>query len=70
MWHAPDAELDDYVQRLVTFAAVHRDAHLAKYTLACLDATRDDPGAGRLYLAAAATSPAGGSSAAATTSCS
>ncbi|MET0325389.1 MAG: hypothetical protein ABW219_09215 [Ilumatobacteraceae bacterium] len=54
VWHAPAAELDDLVQRLATFAALHRDAHLAKYTLACLDATRDDPAAGRLYLSAAA----------------
>ncbi len=53
MWHAPDAELAAYVRQLTTYAACHSDAHLAKYTLACLDATRDDPGAGRLYLAAA-----------------
>jgi hypothetical protein len=54
MWHAPAHELGTYVRRLVTVAAHHEDAHLAKYTLAGLDATRDDPTAGRLYLAAAA----------------
>ena len=42
------------MRQLVTHAALHGDAHLAKYTLACLDAARDDPGARRLYLAAAA----------------
>jgi len=54
LWHAGDAERDGYVGELATYAACHSDAHLAKYTLACLDATRDDPGAGRLFLAAAA----------------
>jgi hypothetical protein len=39
---------------LVTRACAHRDAHLVKYTLACLDAGHADPGAARLYLAAAA----------------
>ena len=54
VWHAPPDEVDGYVEQVVTYAAVHHDAHLAKYTLACLDASRDDPGAGRLFLAAAA----------------
>ena len=40
--------------RLATTAAVHPDAHLAKYTLACFDAAHADPPATRLYLAAAA----------------
>lgn len=54
MWHA-DADAEPaLVRHLVTYAALHGDAHLAKYTLACLDAARDDPGARRLYLAAAA----------------
>jgi hypothetical protein len=39
---------------LATFAATHRDAHLAKYTLACFDASARDPDAVALYLAAAA----------------
>ena len=34
---------------------VRHDAHLVKYTLACLDAMAADPPAARLYLAAAAT---------------
>jgi len=54
VWHAPEPALPAIVARLVTHAAVHPDAHLAKYTLACLDATNADPGAGRLYLSAAA----------------
>lgn len=54
VWHAPESSVPALVARLVTNAAVHPDAHLAKYTLACLDATVSDPGAGRLYLAAAA----------------
>jgi hypothetical protein len=54
LWHAADAELAGYVRELATYAACHSDAHLAKYTLACVDATRDDAGAGRLFLAAAA----------------
>lgn len=54
VWHAPASLLPDLVARLATRAAVQPDAHLAKYTLACLDATSADPRAGRLYLAAAA----------------
>jgi hypothetical protein len=54
VWHAPDDELRAMVDELVAFGAVHEDAHVAKYTLACLDATEADPSAGRLFLAAAA----------------
>ncbi len=54
IWHAEDTTLPTYVRRLATVAAGHHDAHLAKYTLACIDASRDDPDAGRLFLAAAA----------------
>jgi hypothetical protein len=54
MWHGDPAEHGERVRRLATFAALHSDAHLAKYTLACIEATRDDPGAGRLFMAAAA----------------
>ena len=53
-WHADNGERAAVVARLASRAAVHEDAHLAKYTLACIDAARDDPGASRLYLAAAA----------------
>jgi hypothetical protein len=45
---------DDTVTELVTFAATHRDAHLVKYTLACLDAAAWDPARRGLYLSAAA----------------
>ena len=34
--------------------SLHHDAHLVKYTLACLDAAADDPDQRRLYLASAA----------------
>jgi hypothetical protein len=47
-------ELADLVDEIVTFGALHPDAHVAKYTLACLDATAADPDAGSLFLAAAA----------------
>ncbi|HEY5153952.1 MAG TPA: hypothetical protein VIJ47_04400, partial [Acidimicrobiales bacterium] len=54
VWHACADDLVAITARLATAAAVHPDAHLAKYTLACFDAAHADPGAGRLYLAAAA----------------
>lgn len=38
---------------VVDQAAVHPDAHLAKYVVACLDAARTDPTAARQHLAAA-----------------
>ena len=53
-WHATNGERADVVARLASRAAAHEDAHLAKDTLACFDAARDDPGATRLFLAAAA----------------
>lgn len=53
-WHATNGERAAVVARLASRAAAHEDAHLAKYTLACFDAARDDPGATRLFLAAAA----------------
>jgi hypothetical protein len=39
---------------LASRAAVHPDAHVAKYTLACFDAAQADPDHTRLFLAAAA----------------
>ena len=54
VWWAHDDELPGLVDELVTYGAIHTDAHVAKYTLACLDATAADPEAGRLFLAAAA----------------
>ena len=38
---------------LAARAAVHEDAHLAKYTVACLSAAATDPPAQQLFLAAA-----------------
>jgi hypothetical protein len=54
VWHAPPSALGGIVAYLASNAAGHRDAHLVKYTLACLDAASTDPRARRLYLAAAA----------------
>ena len=54
MWCAPDEQLADIVTDIATAAAVHHDAHLVKYTLACLDAAAADPPERRLYVAAAA----------------
>jgi hypothetical protein len=53
-WHAATDQRAAVVARLASWAAAHEDAHLAKYTLACFDAARDDPAATRLFLAAAA----------------
>jgi hypothetical protein len=51
-WHTDD--VDELIGVLVTRASLHHDAHLVKYTLACLDAAHADPGQRPLYLAAAA----------------
>ena len=53
-WSARGSERRDLVVELATFGATHRDAHVAKYTLACIDAAEGDPDAAHLYLAAAA----------------
>ena len=54
VWSMPDDELPAMIDELVTYGAIHPDAHVAKYTLACLDAAEADPDARRLYVAAAA----------------
>ncbi len=54
MWLAPEEFLDDLTAVLVNRAAVHADAHLVKYTLACLDAAAFDGEQRRLYFAAMA----------------
>lgn len=54
LWHASDDELPVLVDDLIAIGARHEDAHLAKYTLACLDAADEDPEASRLFLASAA----------------
>jgi hypothetical protein len=51
---ATGAAKREWITALATRAAIHPDAHLAKYTLACLDAAAADPAAERLHLAAAA----------------
>ncbi len=53
-FHAADHEVAEIRTEIVTRACARRDAHLVKYTLACLDAMTSDPAADRLYLAAAA----------------
>ncbi len=53
-WHLDAARTGELVTELATRAAIHHDAHLAKYTLACLDAAAMDPGSSRLFLTAAA----------------
>jgi hypothetical protein len=53
-YHADEAERSAALPALIARAASHEDAHFAKYTLACIVAAARDPGASRLYLAAAA----------------
>jgi hypothetical protein len=53
-WYAPEPIVAPLVARLAGYAAAHPDAHLAKYTVACLDAASADPDAAHLFLAAAA----------------
>ena len=44
---------DADVSALATYAALHHDAHLVKYTLSCLLAASDDPAWASTYIAAA-----------------
>jgi hypothetical protein len=53
-FHTPDREQQSLRTQLADYAATHRDAHLAKYTLACFDAAKRDPEFTRHYLAAGA----------------
>lgn len=53
-YHAEAQRLPEIRTALATRAATHADAHLVKYTLAAFEAAARDPGAARLYLAAAA----------------
>ena len=52
--HAPAGARAELTILLATRAAVHPDAHLAKYTLACFDAAARDVEAAPLFMAAAA----------------
>ena len=54
VWHARPEERGGIVTLLATEASTRHDAHLVKYTLACLDAAADDPAHAALFLAAAA----------------
>lgn len=53
--HLPAEQRTRWWAELAGRAGAQRDAHLAKYTVACGDAARMDPDAEGLYLAAAAT---------------
>ena len=54
MFHASDTQREELIEECVTRAAVHEDAHLVKYTLACLDAAAFDRQQSALYLSAMA----------------
>jgi hypothetical protein len=54
VWSASSDEQAQLIDEFVAYGAAHEDAHLAKYTLACLDAAEDDPEARTLFLAALA----------------
>jgi hypothetical protein len=53
-WSSPAPDRAELIEGLATFGALHEDAHVAKYTLACFDAAEADPDAAPLFLAAAA----------------
>src|SRR4051794_24602806 len=53
-YHASEAMLEHALPELIGAAAIHPDAHVAKYTLACLAASERDRAQRSLYLAAAA----------------
>jgi hypothetical protein len=52
--HAAPNAVAAITTELASRAAVHPDAHVAKYTLACFDAAAADPDHARLFLSAAA----------------
>jgi hypothetical protein len=53
-YHAPETAVARALPELIGRAAIHEDAHLVKYTLACLDAAERDRAHRSLYVAAAA----------------
>jgi hypothetical protein len=53
-FHTNIAQRKEMMTTLATEAAIHHDAHLVKYTLACFDAAANDPAAAPLFIAAAA----------------
>jgi hypothetical protein len=54
VWNAEPEQVTTLRADLATRASAHRDAHVVKYVLACLDQAAADPEAERLYLTAAA----------------
>jgi hypothetical protein len=54
LWQATATDRPRLLQELIDGAGAAEDAHLAKYTEACLTAARDDPDAARLFHAAMA----------------
>ncbi len=54
VYHAPPAVVAAISAELASRAALHPDAHVAKYTLACFDAADADPEHERMFLSAAA----------------
>jgi hypothetical protein len=54
VWHADESEWPEIRVKLASEASIRNDQHLVKYTRATLDMGSFDPGATRLYLAAAA----------------
>ncbi len=53
-WHADEPAVAALWTEVLTEAALHYDAHVVKYVLACHHAAQQDPEAGRLFGAAAA----------------
>jgi hypothetical protein len=53
VFHASDADVARLVPELAARNGAHEDAHVAKYTLACIQAAERDPDSRNLYLAAA-----------------
>ena len=53
-WHAESRERRGLIRLIATEAATRTDAHLIKYTRACVDLAWMDPEQTRLYYAAAA----------------
>ena len=54
IWNASESEFAGLMTQVLTAGATHHDAHLAKYVLACHQASLDDPEAARLFAAAGA----------------
>jgi hypothetical protein len=54
VWHDRDTPAAAFVSELATRASIQGDAHLAKYTLACIDQAEADRTHARLFLTAAA----------------